>query len=279
MIGVNPKSGKPQWRHPWQTDYACNIAVPLAIAGRVLISCGENHGTALLEITADGTVTEQYTSTGVDSVLRSEWQTPLLVDGRLYGFDNVGSAGPVTHFTCIDPLTAKQQWQQKRFGKGNAIAADGKLWCTTMDGELVLLRATPDAFTELARAQVLETTRKPPPSPTGGCTCGMGWRLSASTCVSDDLTAGQLSPCHYAGAGWPEKYVGSLPGFHLMLQPMLGFWSGDRICRRARRRRRRAGPRRSPGCRSRAGCRRTGRGRRAVVRWSNRKKSGVQAAR
>jgi outer membrane protein assembly factor BamB len=162
VLGVDPATGDALWQHPWETDYNCNIAVPLEIDGQVLISCGENHGSALLSIRADGNVSERWTSNGVDSVLRNEWQTSLLVNGVLYGFDNVGSAGPVTHYTCINPITGERRWQQKRFGKGNAIAADGKLWCSTMEGELVLLRADPDEFVELGRAKVLETTRQAP---------------------------------------------------------------------------------------------------------------------
>ncbi|MEZ6066580.1 MAG: hypothetical protein R3B90_12930 [Planctomycetaceae bacterium] len=95
-------------------------------------------------------------------MLRNEWQTSLLLDGWLYGFDNVGSGRPVTHFTCIDPTTGERKWQQKRFGKGNAIAADGKLWATTMQGELVLLRANPERYEELGRAKLFDTTRQAP---------------------------------------------------------------------------------------------------------------------
>ena len=95
-------------------------------------------------------------------MLRSEWQTPVLLGDYLYGFDNVGSAGPVTHLTCIDARTGERMWQQPRFGKGNLIAADGKLLITLMTGELVMVKADPKQFTELARAQVLESTRQAP---------------------------------------------------------------------------------------------------------------------
>jgi outer membrane protein assembly factor BamB len=162
VFGVDPESGRVVWRHPWKTDYACNISVPLQVGNQVLISCGENHGSALLDIAADGTVTETWSSTGTDSVLRSEWQSLLLVDDTLYGFDNVGSAGPVTHFACINPATGERHWDKKRFGKGNAIAADGKLWVVTMDGELVLLRASPAGYEELSRASAIGSTRQAP---------------------------------------------------------------------------------------------------------------------
>ena len=60
------------------------------------------------------------------------------------------------------PTTGDSAWEQLRFGKGNMIAADGKLWISNMDGELVIVRATPDGFEELDRAQVITSTRQAP---------------------------------------------------------------------------------------------------------------------
>lgn len=156
--------GDELWSYPFETDYDCNIAVPLAVGDQVFISSGENHGAALLSVpgTAGGDVGELWTSFGVDSTLRNEWQTSILLDGYLYGFDNIGSAGPVTNLACVNAETGEQIWLERRFGKGNLIAADGKLWMTNMDGELIIVRATPDGFEELSRASVLGSTRQAP---------------------------------------------------------------------------------------------------------------------
>lgn len=163
-FGVNPHDGQVIWNFPYVTDYDCNIATPLSIAGNILLSAGENHGTVLLDvpIAPGGKVTQLWTTFGNRSVFRNEWQTSALVGGYLYGFDNVGSAGPVTNLSCLDPVTGELVWQKKRFGKGNLIAADGKLWCTTMDGELVIVKATPEKFVELDRATLFGQTRQAP---------------------------------------------------------------------------------------------------------------------
>ncbi len=165
VIGVAPDKGDLLWRYSYKTDYNCNIATPVAIDGNVFISAGESHGSVLLKLTPAGdTFTAQpvWSSLGVKSVLRSEWQTPVLIDGYLYGFDNVGSAGPVTHLTCIKASTGERMWQQLRFGKGNLIAAGGKLLATTMKGEVVLIQASPKAFQETGRAKVCGQTRQAP---------------------------------------------------------------------------------------------------------------------
>ena len=164
-IGLAPNTGALLWRYPYVTDFDCNIATPLAVDGKVFVSSGENHGSALLSLEKSGdefAVKEAWTSQGAASVLRNEWQTSILLDGHLYGFDNVGSAGPVTHLTCVNAAAGKRVWQQPRFGKGNLIAADGKLWISTMKGELVVVRATPRAYDELGRGEFVGSTRQAP---------------------------------------------------------------------------------------------------------------------
>ena len=164
-IGVDPKAGSLLWRYPFKTNYECNIATPLAINGQVFLSAGENHGSVLLKLNPEGDkfqLTSTWESFGPSSVLRNEWQTSMLLDGYLYGMDNVGGAGPITHLTCVEAATGKRMWQQTRFGKGNLIAADAKLFITTMKGELVVVRATPQRYEEIGRTTILNSTRQAP---------------------------------------------------------------------------------------------------------------------
>lgn len=164
-IGLLPRSGKLLWRFPFETDYGCNIAAPLAIGDRVFISSGENHGSVLLSLTKQGelfTATPTWESLGPKSVMRNEWQTSVLLDGHLYGFDNVGGAGPISHLTCIEAATGKRVWQKARFGKGNMIAADGKLFIVTIEGELVIAKATTKGYEELGRKEICKQTRQAP---------------------------------------------------------------------------------------------------------------------
>jgi outer membrane protein assembly factor BamB len=92
--------------------------------------------------------------------MRNEWQTSILIGDYLYGFDNVGAAGPISHFSCIEAKTGKPVWQKNRFGKGNLAYADGKFWLTTIEGELVIARADPKGFEELGRVQLVGKNRQ-----------------------------------------------------------------------------------------------------------------------
>ncbi len=166
VFGIDPTDGTELWTYEFETEYNCNTASPIVLnENSLLISAGENHGSAVLEITADGDdlkVNEGWTSLGVESVLRAEWQTPLLVDGVLYGLDNIGSAGQVTNLVCVRASDGEQLWIEKRFGKANMTYADGKLFFTTMRGEIGIVTASAEGFEETARFVATDRTRQAP---------------------------------------------------------------------------------------------------------------------
>ena len=165
-IGIEPASGKQLWSFPYPTEYDCNTASPVQLDDQhILISAGENHGSVIVALNAgkNGSTAESiWTSLGKDSQLRAEWQTPVIHDGYLYGLDNQGSAGPITNLVCVRLKDHKTMWQKNRFGKSNLILAEGKLFLTTMEGEVVIVEASPKEFHELGRATIMETTRQAP---------------------------------------------------------------------------------------------------------------------
>lgn len=163
VMGISPDNGTILWNYPFETDYGCNTASPVSIDGGVFISAGENHGSVLLDVKKEKeqfAVSERWKSLNAKSVMRNEWQTSIVVGDYLYGFDNVGAAGPVSHFSCIEAKTGKPVWQQSRFGKGNLVYADGKFYLTTSEGELVIARADAKGFKELSRVSLVGMNRQ-----------------------------------------------------------------------------------------------------------------------
>jgi outer membrane protein assembly factor BamB len=163
VMGISPDKGAILWNYPFETDYGCNTASPVSIDGGIFISAGENHGSVLLDVKKEKeqfAVSERWKSLNAKSVMRNEWQTSIVVSDYLYGFDNVGAAGPVSHFSCIEAKTGKPVWQQTRFGKGNLVYADGKFYLTTSEGELVIARADPKGFKELSRVSLVGKNRQ-----------------------------------------------------------------------------------------------------------------------
>ncbi|MDB4331555.1 PQQ-binding-like beta-propeller repeat protein [bacterium] len=163
LYALNESNGDVLCHYPYKTPYDCNTASPMMCGEGIFISAGENHGCAMLEINRMGNdfeFIERWTSNHTKSVMRNEWQTSIHFDDCIIGFDNVGSAGPVTHLTCVDTETGETKWQVPRFGKGNLTLADEKLWITTMAGELILARADSKGFQELGRKPLFNKTRQ-----------------------------------------------------------------------------------------------------------------------
>ena len=56
----------------------------------------------------------------------------------------------------MDVKTGEQRWKGGRYGYGQVILASGHLIVVTETGELVLVKATPERFEEVARFSALE---------------------------------------------------------------------------------------------------------------------------
>lgn len=166
VLGIDPDRGEQLWDYPFETEYDCNTASPIQLSDNtILISAGENHGSVILEITNsdDGMIAKPiWESLGKKSVLRAEWQTPAIADDHLFALDNNGSAGPITNLVCVRIADGKQVWIKKRFGKSNLTMADGKLFISTMKGELAIVKVSVEEFSETARAEILGMTRQAP---------------------------------------------------------------------------------------------------------------------
>jgi outer membrane protein assembly factor BamB len=157
-VGVNPTNGKKLWSFSWSWNdpYRVNAADPIVVGDLVFISSAYNRGCVLLRIgNSQPTVVYQNTN------MRTHVNTCVLLDGFLYGNDQGA-------LKCIEFKTGEERWQYRGVGKGGLIAADGKLIVLTERGELIVAEAKPDAYTELARAKVLDGTCYTPPTLSDG---------------------------------------------------------------------------------------------------------------
>ena len=86
------------------------------------------------------------------SRMKNGFSTSVYLDGFIYGNDQGILA-------CIDAVSGDVKWKAGRYGHGHqTILASGHLVITTSEGDLVLVRATPDGHQEIARAPALEGT-------------------------------------------------------------------------------------------------------------------------
>ena len=154
FVGIDAANGDLLWKHPW-TGRVAVIPTPIFNAGRVFITTGYGVGCTLVEIGPDNKVKELWTNKN----MKNHHGGVILFEGHLYGFsDDVG-------WTCMDFATGEIKWSNKKdLGKGAIGYADGMFYCLDeKTGDVALIKATPDAFTESGRFKLdpQTTLRKP----------------------------------------------------------------------------------------------------------------------
>ena len=147
LVGLDAGTGRELWRTEWKTSYDVNAATPVIVGDRILISSGYNHGAALYAINS-GKVSLVWSN----KKLRSHFNSPVVVDGAIYGIDGDAGGG---NLVCLDLATGEQKWIEKSAKGGSLICADGKLIVLTEKGELIIADASPSGFHAISRASVL----------------------------------------------------------------------------------------------------------------------------
>ncbi|NQT26245.1 PQQ-binding-like beta-propeller repeat protein [candidate division KSB1 bacterium] len=147
-ISVLPSDGTLLWEYSWPGH---PIVQPAQIAdGDILVSADERSGVRRISVAngPDGwTVEERWTSTQI----KPYFNDSVVHNGHVYGFD-----GP--KLACLDIEDGTRKWKGGRYGRGQfVLLADQDLLLVLSEkGELALVEAVPDQFTELARFPAIE---------------------------------------------------------------------------------------------------------------------------
>jgi outer membrane protein assembly factor BamB len=144
-IGVAPRDGKLLWRYPWKTRFDLNIATPIYADGRVFVSSNYGSGAAVFRLTDKSAPETIWKS----PAMQNHISTSVLYEGYLYGFSE-------QRLRCVDFQTGEVKWDKIGLGKGTLVIADGHLIVVGDHGQLVLARASADAYAEISRSQVFD---------------------------------------------------------------------------------------------------------------------------
>jgi outer membrane protein assembly factor BamB len=158
LIGVNAENGEILWKYHYAefdkpTNHPespfINTISPLYKDGRLFITSGYDHTSAMFELSADG------------REIRLLWKQPVmdthhggvvLLDGYLYGSTWINNSQG--NWACINWETGELMYEQEWNNKGSIIAADGKLIVyEEKRGMVGLVRPGPDDFEVISSFQ------------------------------------------------------------------------------------------------------------------------------
>ncbi len=144
---VSPTTGTKLWDVTVTTSgMAAPIVQPAMTAdGDVLISAGDISGLHRFAVTnASGTWAASKTWSTIG--LKPYFNDLVVHEGHAYGFDG-------SMLACVDVVDGKRKWKGGRYGNGQLVLLPDQdlLIVVTEEGELALVSATTDKFTELGR--------------------------------------------------------------------------------------------------------------------------------
>ncbi|MDQ3804745.1 MAG: PQQ-like beta-propeller repeat protein, partial [Acidobacteriota bacterium] len=147
--GLAPEDGSVLWDFPWSNSAGINISQPVVVdQNRFFLSAGYGKGAALVEVGGAGKG-QSARAVWQNSSMKNKFNSSVLHEGHVYGLDE-------GILTCVEAATGERKWKGGRYGYGQVVLAAGHLIVTTDGGEIVLVRATPQAHTEVARFQALD---------------------------------------------------------------------------------------------------------------------------
>jgi outer membrane protein assembly factor BamB len=150
VVGVDVTGGKLLWQIPFPDEWNENIVTPV-FAGDVLVISGTRKGTFGYRLERKGptwTPRQIWHNTDLPMYMSSP-----VADGTLiYGFSNRRKG----QLFCLDAATGKSRWTTEgRVGQNASITSAGSnLLVLTTDGELFVVRRSPDKYEEVKRYSV-----------------------------------------------------------------------------------------------------------------------------
>jgi outer membrane protein assembly factor BamB len=149
VMGLVPEDGSLLWSFGWDTDMGINVSQPVPVdKNRFFISSGYGKGAALIEISGSG---KNLNARAVweNISMKNKFNSSVVHQGYVYGLDE-------GILTCLDVNTGERKWKGGRYGWGQVLLAGGNLIISSDAGDLALVKASPDQYSELARFTALE---------------------------------------------------------------------------------------------------------------------------
>jgi outer membrane protein assembly factor BamB len=152
-VSLNPDNGSIRFEVPFgMRGPTVNAANPTVLGDRLFMTASYGVGAFFAKI-SDASLEKLWDS---NDLISSQYATCIADGGVLYGINGRDDQGRAS-LRCIDPDKRKVLWEKEDFGYSTLLFADGKLLAQKTEGALVLVKASPSQYQELAFAQVFNT--------------------------------------------------------------------------------------------------------------------------
>ncbi len=146
--GLTPEDGSVIWETEWSNGSSINVAQPIVVdKNRFFISAGYGKGAAVVEVSGTGK-TLSARKVWENVMMKNKFNSSVLHNGYVYGLDE-------GILTCLDVATGERKWKGGRYGYGQVLFASGHLIVISDTGELALIAAVPDKYSEISRFSAL----------------------------------------------------------------------------------------------------------------------------
>ncbi|MBX7259793.1 MAG: PQQ-like beta-propeller repeat protein, partial [Candidatus Hydrogenedentes bacterium] len=149
LQSFEPKSGTLLWENAWEIKMNPRCVQPLVVDSEsVMYGATGAYGSRLLRVqhTSESWKTEEVWST---KQFRPYFNDCVAHKGDCYGFDG-------ERLACIDLKTGKRRWQGKQVGGQMLLLPEmDKLLVLSEDGEVLLIEAKPDRYSEVGRFKAI----------------------------------------------------------------------------------------------------------------------------
>jgi outer membrane protein assembly factor BamB len=154
LVGFEPATGKLDFHYPWRAKIleSVNASNPVVVGDQVLVTECYEKGTAVLKLKPGAKPEEVWTDDDNDyrdKVLKCHWNTPIHVDGYVYGSSGRHENDAVLR--CVELATGKVMWSQRGLERCSLTQIDGHFLCMCERGDLLLLKINPNKFEQVAK--------------------------------------------------------------------------------------------------------------------------------
>lgn len=155
LVGVDSGSGQELWRRKFNFAVS-SAASPVTENDLVYCSAGYGVGAGLFQIKKSSDDSHQVDRVWLKrNKLMNHWSTPVARNGFLYGIFEFKKYGDAP-LNCVDLATGNVRWSHRGFGPGNCILVGDKLVVLSDTGEVVIAKAEPESYAELARVKAVD---------------------------------------------------------------------------------------------------------------------------